>query len=40
MFTPPKNLTGLGSSVLHSLIQANNCPAARSCGRCGGDRHT
>jgi hypothetical protein len=31
MFTPPKNIIGLGSSVLHSLIQANTYPAARSC---------
>jgi hypothetical protein len=40
MFTPLMNVIGLGSPVLRSLIQANLYPAARSCGRCGGERHT
>jgi hypothetical protein len=39
MFTPPKDMIGLGSSVLHSLIQAHTYPAARFCRRCG-VRHT
>lgn len=40
MFTPPKNNIRPGSSVRHSLIQANTYLAARPCGRCCGDSHT
>jgi hypothetical protein len=40
MFTPPKNIIWLGSSLRHSLIQANTYAAARPCGRCCGDSHT
>jgi hypothetical protein len=40
MFTPPKNIIRLGSSVHRSLIQANTHPAGRPCGHYGGDSHT
>jgi len=40
MFTPPKNIIRFGSSVHHSLIEANTHPAARPCGRYCGDSHT
>jgi len=40
MFAPPNNIIRLGSSVRHSLIQANTYPAVRSwCGRCAGPSH-
>ncbi len=40
MFTPPKKIIRLASSVRHSLMQANPYPAARPCGRCCGGSHT